>query len=71
MQSVARIARNMVDTLITFRKPKEFGVQDYFEQQITYIMDSKGEVLLTIMFSIAREESRNISKNTTCFLCGN
>ena len=37
----------------------------YFEEQNIYTLDGKGEVLLTIMSSIAQEESRNISENVT------
>ena len=64
-KSVSRFARNTVDTLTTIRKLKEHGVEVYFEEQNIYTMDGKGEVLLTIMSSIAQEESRNISENVT------
>lgn len=52
-------------TLTTIRKLKEHGVEVYFEEQNIYTLDGKGEVLLTIMSSIAQEESRNISENVT------
>ena len=64
-KSVSRFARNTVDTLTTIRKLKEHGVEVYFEDQNIYTLDGKGEVLLTIMSSIAQEESRNISENVT------
>lgn len=64
-KSVSRFARNTVDTLTIIRKLKEHGVEVYFEEQNIYTMDDKGEVLLTIMSSIAQEESRNISENVT------
>lgn len=64
-KSVSRFARNTVDTLTTIRKLKEYGVEVYFEEQNIYTMDGKGELLLTIMSSIAQEESRNISENVT------
>jgi site-specific DNA recombinase len=64
-KSVSRFARNTVDTLTAIRKLKEYGVEVYFEEQNIYTMDGKGEVLLTIMSSIAQEESRNISENVT------
>ena len=64
-KSVSRFARNTVDTLTTIRKLKEHGVEVYFEEQNIYTMDGKGEVLLTIMSSIAQEESRNISEHVT------
>ena len=64
-KSVSRFARNTVDTLTTIRKLKEHDVEVYFEEQNIYTLDGKGEVLLTIMSSIAQEESRNISENVT------
>lgn len=64
-KSVSRFARNTVDTLTTIRKLKDHGVEVYFEEQNIYTLDGKGEVLLTIMSSIAQEESRNISENVT------
>lgn len=37
----------------------------YFEKENIYTLDSKGEVLVTIMSSLAQDESRNISENVT------
>ena len=64
-KSVSRFARNTVDTLTAIRGLKEQGVEVYFEEQNIYTLDGKGELLLTIMSSIAQEESRNISENVT------
>ena len=64
-KSVSRFARNTVDTLTAIRKLKEHGVEVYFEEQNICTLDGKGELLLTIMSSIAQEESRNISENVT------
>ena len=64
-KSVSRFARNTVDTLTTIRKLKERGVAVYFEEQSINTMDGKGELLITIMSSIAQEESRSISDNVT------
>ena len=64
-KSVSRFARNTVDTLITVRKLKEKGVEVYFEKENIYTLDSKGELLITIMSSLAQEESRSISENVT------
>lgn len=64
-KSVSRFARNTVDTLSTIRKLKEHGVAVYFEEQNIDTMDGKGELLITIMSSIAQEESRSISDNVT------
>ena len=64
-KSVSRFARNTVDSLVTIRKLKGKGVQVYFEKENIYTFDGKGELLLTIMSSIAQEESRSISENVT------
>lgn len=64
-KSVSRFARNTVDTLSTVRKLKEKGVEVYFEKENIYTLDSKGELLITIMSSLAQEESRSISENVT------
>lgn len=64
-KSVSRFARNTVDTLATVRKLKEHGVEIYFEKENIYTFDGKGELLLTIMSSLAQEESRSISENVT------
>ena len=64
-KSVSRFARNTVDSLTTVRKLKEKGIEVYFEKENIYTLDSKGELLITIMSSLAQEESRSISENTT------
>ena len=64
-KSVSRFARNTVDTLTTVRKLKDHGVEVYFEKENIYTFDTKGELLITIMGSLAQEESRSISENTT------
>ena len=64
-KSVSRFARNTVDSLVTIRKLKEKGVEVYFEKENIYTFDGKGELLLTIMSSLAQEESRSISENVT------
>lgn len=64
-KSVSRFARNTVDTLTTVRKLKEKGIEVYFEKENIYTLDSKGELLITIMSSLAQEESRSISENVT------
>lgn len=62
-KSVSRFARNTVDSLTTVRKLKDKGVEVYFEKENIYTLDSKGELLITIMSSLAQEESRSISEN--------
>ena len=62
-KSVSRFARNTVDTLTTIRKLKEKGVEVYFEKENIYTMNGSGELLITIMSSLAQEESRSLSEN--------
>ena len=64
-KSVSRFARNTVDSLVTIRQLKEKGIEVYFEKENIYTLDAKGELLLTIMSSLAQEESRSISENTS------
>ena len=64
-KSVSRFARNTVDSLTTIRKLKEKGIEVYFQKENIYTLDSKGELLLTIMSSLSQEESRSISENVT------
>lgn len=44
---------------------QEKGVEVYFEKENIFTLDSKGELLITIMSSLAQEESRSISENVT------
>ena len=64
-KSVSRFARNTVDSLKTIRELKKAGTEVYFEKENIYTFDGKGELLLTIMSSLAQEESRSISENIT------
>lgn len=64
-KSVSRFARNTVDSITTIRKLKEIGVGVIFEKENINTLDSTGELLLTIMSSLAQEESRSISENVT------
>ena len=62
-KSISRFARNTVDTLQTVRKLKAAGVEVIFEKENLHTFDPKCEVMLTIMSSLAQEESRSISEN--------
>ena len=64
-KSVSRFARNTVDSLTTVRALKEKGVEVYFEKENIWTFDAKGELLITIMSSLAQEEARSISENVT------
>ena len=64
-KSVSRFARNTVDSLTTVRTLKDHGVEVYFEKENIWTFDAKGELLITIMSSLAQEEARSISENVT------
>ncbi len=64
-KSVSRFARNTVDTLVNIRKLKDTGVECFFEEQGIWTFDSTGELMITMLSSIAQEEARNISENVT------
>ena len=62
-KSISRFARNTVDCLRYIRKLKEKNIPVFFEKESINTMDSKGEVLLTIMASLAQQESQSLSEN--------
>ena len=62
-KSVSRFARNTVDSLTAVRELKAAGVEIYFEKENIWTFDGKGELLITIMSSLAQEESRSLSEN--------
>ena len=62
-KSVSRFARNTVDSLTTIRKLKEHGTEVYFEKENINTMDMNGELLLTIMSSLAQQEVESLSQN--------
>lgn len=64
-KSISRFARNTLDTISITRQLKAKGVEVYFEKENLWSLDDKTEFLLTIMASIAQEESRSISQNIT------
>jgi len=64
-KSVSRFARNTVDSLTAVRKLKDANIEIYFEKENIWTFDAKGELLITIMSSLAQEESRSISENVT------
>lgn len=64
-KSISRFARNTLDTISYTRKLKAKGIEVYFEKENLWSLDEKTEFLLTIMASMAQEESRSISQNVT------
>ena len=61
-REVCRFARNTVDTLVVTRELKEYGIEVYFVEDNIWTMDGDGELRLTIMATLAQEESRKISE---------
>ena len=64
-KTVSRFARNTVDSLVTIRKLKEKNVAVVFEKEGINTLEGTGEILITILSSLAQEESRSISENVT------
>uniref|UniRef100_UPI001A8E8F47 recombinase family protein n=1 Tax=Paradesulfitobacterium ferrireducens TaxID=2816476 RepID=UPI001A8E8F47 len=64
-KSISRFARNTLDCLNYVRLLKDLGIGVIFEKENINSLDSKGEVLLTILSSLAQDESRSISENST------
>lgn len=64
-KSISRFARNTVDCLNYIRMLKGMNIPVYFEKESINTLDSRGEVLLTIMASLAQQESESLSKNVT------
>lgn len=59
-KSIARFARNTVDSLKTLRELKEYNVDVYFETENIHSMDGS-EILITVLSSLAQESSHEKS----------
>ena len=62
-KSISRFARNTLDCLKFIRELKDINIPVFFEKESINTMDAKGEVLLTIMASLAQQESQSLSQN--------
>ena len=62
-KSISRFARNTLDCLSYIRELKSLGIPVLFEKENINTMDAKGEVLITVMASLAQQESESISQN--------
>ncbi len=60
-KSISRFARNTVDTLKYVRMLKEHNIAVFFEEENINTLEMSGEFLLTILSSVAQQESENIS----------
>lgn len=61
-REVCRFARNTVDTLNFTRELKNIGVEVYFVEDNIWTMDGDGELRLSLMATLAQEESRKVSE---------
>lgn len=62
-KSISRFARNTLDCLQYIRQLKDKNISVFFEKESIKTMDSKGEIMLTIMASLAQQESQSLSQN--------
>ncbi|MBD3948433.1 recombinase family protein [Tuanshanicoccus lijuaniae] len=62
-KSISRFARNTIDCLKFVRQLKEKKIPIIFEKENINTMEASGELLLTIMASLAQQESASLSQN--------
>ena len=62
-KSISRFARNTLDCLKYIRQLKDKNIAVFFEKENINTMDSKDEIMLTIMASLAQQESQSLSQN--------
>lgn len=62
-KSISRFARNTKDSIETIRLLKSLGIGVYFEKENINTLSGESELVLTILSSMAQEESLSISKN--------
>lgn len=65
IKSISRFARNTLDTLQYSRMLKEKNIGIIFEKENINTLDMQGEMILTIMSSMAQQEVESLSKNVT------
>lgn len=62
-KSISRFARNTVDTLNYVRMLRDRNIAVFFEKENINTLDMNGELLLTIMSSLAQQEVESLSQN--------
>lgn len=62
-KSISRFARNTQDCLKYSRQLKDLGIGIIFEKEGVNTLEATGELLFTILASLAQDESRSISEN--------
>ncbi len=61
-REVCRFARNTVDTLSFTRELRNIGVEVFFVEDNIWTMDGDGELRLSLMATLAQDESRKVSE---------
>lgn len=62
-KAVSRFARNTVTLLETTRELKALGITVFFEKEGLYSNRGQGELVLSLLATVAEEESRTVSEN--------
>lgn len=62
-KSISRFSRNILDTISYLRELTALDIRVYFEKENLYSNDEKADLVLTIMASMAQQESLSISQN--------
>ena len=62
-KSISRFGRDTVEVLDALNQLRILGVRVIFEKENIHTLDAKGEVLMTIMASLAQQESESLSAN--------
>ena len=62
-KSISRFAQNTVLLLNSIRELKACGVAVFFEEQSSHTLHAEGELLLSVLGSVAEEERRSTSAN--------
>ena len=62
-KSISRFARNTVTLLKTIRELKALHVDVYFEEQKLHSISKEGELVITLLATMAQEEARDMSEN--------
>ena len=62
-KAISRFARNTMTMLTIVRELKNLNVDVFFEEQNLHSISSDGEMVLTLLASVAQEEARSVSEN--------
>ena len=63
VKSISRFSRNTVESVETVRRLSAMGIYIFFEKETIDTGKMEGELMLSIMSSLAEDESRSLSEN--------